>query len=142
MLALAAVRRGPQAEETLRYKQAAAELLWSASPKSDRAERSLVEKAANRVADRMLRRHGFSVVVKDRRAIFVGRSRLFTFEYTKETLVIHGAVPTFYLKQVLQSALKNLDGVRLLDNQVSVDVSHGFGIPPARDGGNCISCQS
>ena len=73
---------------------------------------------------------------------FVGRARLVTFDYTKETLVIHGAVPTFYLKQVLQSALKNLDGVRLLDNQVSVDVSHGFGIPPARDGGNCISCQS
>ena len=42
VLALAAVRRGPQAEETLRYKQAAADLLWSASPKSDRAERSRV----------------------------------------------------------------------------------------------------
>ncbi|MBN9008578.1 MAG: nucleotidyltransferase family protein, partial [Rhizobiales bacterium] len=40
----------------------------------DRAERGLVEKAANRVADRMLRKRGFSVVVKDRRAIFVGRS--------------------------------------------------------------------
>ena len=42
VLAMAAVRRGPQAEETLRYKQAAADLLWSVSPKMDRAERSRV----------------------------------------------------------------------------------------------------
>ena len=42
VLAMAAVRRGPQAEETLRYKQAAADLLWSVSPKADRAERSRV----------------------------------------------------------------------------------------------------
>jgi hypothetical protein len=64
---------------------------------------------------------------------FVGRSRLFKFEYTEETLVICGAVPTFYLKQMLQSTLKNLDGVRLLDNRVSVDTSHGFGIQRGRD---------
>ncbi|QTD45619.1 DUF1631 family protein [Ottowia testudinis] len=42
VLAMAAVRRGPQADETLRYKQAAADLLWAVSPKSDRAERSRV----------------------------------------------------------------------------------------------------
>ena len=42
VLAMAAVRRGPQAEETLRYKQAAADLLWSVSPKMDRADRSRV----------------------------------------------------------------------------------------------------
>ncbi len=42
VLAMAAVRRGPQDEETLRYKQAAADLLWAVSPKSDRAERSRV----------------------------------------------------------------------------------------------------
>ncbi|MDO5691211.1 MAG: DUF1631 family protein [Pseudomonadota bacterium] len=42
VLAMAAVRRGPQAEETLRYKQAAADLLWAVSPKTDRAERSRV----------------------------------------------------------------------------------------------------
>ena len=42
VLAMAAVRLGPQADDTLRYKQAAAELLWSASPKADRAERSRV----------------------------------------------------------------------------------------------------
>ena len=42
VLAMAAVRRGPQNEETLRYKQAAADLLWAVSPKSHRAESSSV----------------------------------------------------------------------------------------------------
>ncbi len=42
VLAMAAVRRGPQHEQTLRYKQAAADLLWSVSAKSTRAERSRV----------------------------------------------------------------------------------------------------
>lgn len=42
VLAIAAVRRGPQDAETLRYKQAAADLLWAVSPKTDRAERSRV----------------------------------------------------------------------------------------------------
>ncbi len=42
VLAMAAVRRGPQAADTLRYKQAAADLLWVVSPKSERAERTRV----------------------------------------------------------------------------------------------------
>lgn len=42
----------------------------------DRAERGLVEKAVNRLADRLLRREGFSVIVKDHRAIVVTRSTL------------------------------------------------------------------
>ena len=42
----------------------------------DRSERSLPEKAANRLADRLLVRRGFSVVVKDRSAITVTRSTL------------------------------------------------------------------
>ena len=62
---------------------------------------------------------------------FAGRSRLFKFEYNGDTLVIYGAVPTFYLKQILQSTLKALDGVRLIDNRVSVDPSDGLAF--ARD---------
>ena len=42
VLAMAAVRRGPQHAETMRYKQAAADLLWAVSPKPDRADRSRV----------------------------------------------------------------------------------------------------
>lgn len=42
VLAVAAVRRGPQEAETLRFKQAAADLLWSVSPKPDRGDRGRV----------------------------------------------------------------------------------------------------
>ncbi len=42
VLALAAVRYGAQGEQTLHYKQTAADLLWAASPRPDRAERSRV----------------------------------------------------------------------------------------------------
>ena len=42
VLALAAVRLGSQHEQTLRYKQAAADLLWSVSAKAARADRSRV----------------------------------------------------------------------------------------------------
>jgi hypothetical protein len=41
-LAMAAVRHGPQHAQTLRLKQAAADLLWAVSPRSDRAERGFV----------------------------------------------------------------------------------------------------
>ena len=42
VLALAAVRHGAQHPETLRLKKAAADLLWSVSPRQDRAERARV----------------------------------------------------------------------------------------------------
>ena len=42
VLALAAVRYGAQAAETMRFKQAAADLLWVVSPKASRAERQQV----------------------------------------------------------------------------------------------------
>jgi hypothetical protein len=35
-------------------------------------------------------------------------------------LIVRGAVPTYYLKQILQHVLKGIDGVRLIDNQVQV----------------------
>ena len=51
---------------------------------------------------------------------FHGRAAQFEFVCREEALVVRGLVPTFYLKQVLQTVLKNLDGVRLIDNQVTV----------------------
>jgi hypothetical protein len=42
VLAMAAVRHGPQHAETLRFKQAAVDLLWLVSPRSNRAERRFV----------------------------------------------------------------------------------------------------
>jgi hypothetical protein len=51
---------------------------------------------------------------------FHGRASQFEFVCREEVLVVRGLVPTFYLKQLLQTLLKNLDGVRLVDNQVTV----------------------
>ena len=51
---------------------------------------------------------------------FRGRASQFEFVCREEVLVVRGLVPTFYLKQVLQTLLKDLDGVRLVDNQVTV----------------------
>ena len=51
---------------------------------------------------------------------FYGRATQFEFVYREEVLVVRGLVPTFYLKQVLQTMLKDVDGVRLVDNQVTV----------------------
>ena len=45
-------------------------------------------------------------------------------------LVLVGATgvvfPSFYLKQVLQTLLRNLDGVKQIDNQVDVVTSTGL----------------
>ena len=57
---------------------------------------------------------------------FVGRAQLFEFQFREEVLIVRGSVPTFYLKQVLQSVLKDLNGVRLIDNQVTVASSEGI----------------
>lgn len=42
---------------------------------------------------------------------FRGRASSFEYEYCEEVLIVRGCVPSFYLKQVLQTALKELDGV-------------------------------
>jgi hypothetical protein len=58
--------------------------------------------------------------VISRQAYFTGRAHRFEFEYSKNVLVIRGRVPIFYLKQLLQDALKQIEGVRRLDNRVDV----------------------
>ncbi len=42
-------------------------------------------------------------------------------------LVVRGCVASFYLKQMLQTVLKDLDGVRQIDNQVEVVATNGSG---------------
>jgi hypothetical protein len=54
-----------------------------------------------------------------------GRAGNFDFELRDDVLIVRGTVPSFYLKQVLQNALKNLEGVRWIDNQVTVAVADG-----------------
>ncbi len=41
-------------------------------------------------------------------------------------LTLRGSVPSFYLKQVLQSILKDVPGVRRIDNRVDVVSSAGL----------------
>lgn len=51
---------------------------------------------------------------------FRGRARNFELSCDGNVLVVRGAVPSYYLKQVLQTALKDVEGLRRIDNQVSV----------------------
>lgn len=67
---------------------------------------------------------------------FVGRAHLFDFRCSDDVLIVRGCVPTYYLKQILQTVLKNVDGVRLVDNQVMVDMSAGI-VGPAGGRGPC-----
>ena len=49
-----------------------------------------------------------------------------TWEFRNGVLTLHGSVPTFYLKQMLQTRLRNLPGVDEIDNQVDVVSSVGL----------------
>ena len=57
---------------------------------------------------------------------FAGRAYGFEFIVRGDVLIVRGSVPSFYLKQVLQNALKDLEGVRWIDNQVTVASSEGL----------------
>lgn len=57
---------------------------------------------------------------------FHGRVSSFQFVEQDDTLVVRGCVPSFYLKQVLQTVLKAVDGVRSIDNQVDVVACDGL----------------
>ena len=52
--------------------------------------------------------------------------RSITFQYEDGKLTLRGRVPSFYLKQMLQSWLKGLDGVEQIDNQVDVVSATGL----------------
>jgi hypothetical protein len=64
--------------------------------------------------------------VISRHAHFRGRADRFEFECSKNVLVIRGRVATFYLKQLLQDALKQLDGIRRIENRVEVVAVEGL----------------
>ena len=49
-----------------------------------------------------------------------------TFTYSLGTLTLTGRLPSFYLKQVLQTLLRDLDGVTRIDNRVDVVSSTGL----------------
>jgi hypothetical protein len=57
---------------------------------------------------------------------FRGRADRFAFEEVEGGLVVVGTVPTFYLKQLLQSLLKDIEGVQRIVNRVDVVSSAGL----------------
>jgi hypothetical protein len=56
---------------------------------------------------------------------FRGRSHWINAEFAQGCLVLHGCVPSFYLKQLAQEALIGIDGVEQLDNQIMVQCPVG-----------------
>lgn len=81
--------------------------------------RDCASKATENVADRAK-----ALVAKH--PVLGGRPTVLDFRVEGEVLTIRGAVPSFYLKQVLQSALRELEGVKRVNNQVDVVSSHGL----------------
>ena len=53
-------------------------------------------------------------------AFFRGRTNMIQIDEHDGTLVLRGCVPSFYLKQVLQTTLRDIAGVTRIDNRVEV----------------------
>jgi hypothetical protein len=51
---------------------------------------------------------------------FRGRSSLLAIELVEGTIVLSGRLPSHYLKQLLQEAIRRMPGVVNIDNQVDV----------------------
>jgi hypothetical protein len=64
---------------------------------------------------------------------FHHRADLFVVRDLGDALVIGGSVPSFYLRQVLQTALQTVVGPRRIDNQVAVVSSDGLSSVGAGD---------
>jgi hypothetical protein len=71
-----------------------------------------------------LRRAAYEMV--DKHCHFHGRAGGFQFVQQDDVLIVRGQVPSYYLKQVLQTALKDVDGIRWVDNQVDVVSCNGL----------------
>lgn len=53
-------------------------------------------------------------------AVFGRRSEQIQIATEGRTLILEGSVSSFYLKQLLQACLSNIQGVERIDNRVSV----------------------
>jgi hypothetical protein len=59
-----------------------------------------------------------------------------SFQFAGGVLTVRGRVPTFYLKQLVQSRLRSLDGVKEIDNQVNVVSATGLSSEPRNGSGS------
>ncbi len=60
---------------------------------------------------------------------FRGRERLISMRFDGGVLALAGSVPTYYLKQLLQEALRDIDGVDQIMNGVTVHNPPGYTAP-------------
>jgi len=65
-----------------------------------------------------------------RNSHFTHHWREFACEYQDGILTLRGSVPSFYLKQLLQSALLKVPGVLRINNQVDVVAVDGLSSVP------------
>lgn len=82
--------------------------------------------ALSKRAGRSTRREKSSTVQQAHRAldesnVFRGRSQLIRIDESDGKLLLQGRLPSYYLKQMLQTVLRDVDGVDQIDNQVAVD---------------------
>jgi osmotically-inducible protein OsmY len=57
---------------------------------------------------------------------FQGRSAGIQIEEHQGVLTLRGSLPSFYLKQLLQTVVRDIEGVGRVDNQVVVASSDGM----------------
>ena len=57
---------------------------------------------------------------------FRGRTSTVELEFDQGTIILMGRLPSFYLKQLLQEDLRDIDGVETFDNRVDVVCSNGL----------------
>jgi len=81
--------------------------------------------AGERIATKLGGEAGYGVLSSARAALeahvhFRGRADLFVLTAYEDVLVVRGAAPTYYIKQMLQAVLGQVKGVTRVDNQVVV----------------------
>jgi hypothetical protein len=81
---------------------------WDSHTQSSRAKGFVLEQAHNRLA------------TSSHRLL-----RSVHCDFDGEVLSVHGRLPSFYLKQLVQSLLGGLDGVHRIDNRVAVVSAFG-----------------
>jgi hypothetical protein len=61
---------------------------------------------------------------------FRGRADLFVLTAYEDVLIVRGSAPTYYIKQMLQAVLGQVEGVTRVDNQVVVINPQGLSSVP------------
>jgi hypothetical protein len=87
------------------------------------------------IATKVRRDSGYGVLGSARAALeehvhFRGRADLFVLTAYEDVLVVRGAAPSYYLKQMLQAVLGQVEGVTRVDNQVAVINPRGLSSAP------------